>query len=41
MLLPGLAVNTSPTDYEAIKQMYVRQFTGKTWEVLERMVAEN
>jgi branched-chain amino acid transport system substrate-binding protein len=40
MLLPGLAVNTSSTDYEAIKQMYVRQFTGKTWEVLERLVAE-
>ncbi len=41
MLLPGLTINTSPTDYEAIKQMYVRQFTGKTWEVLERIMAQN
>jgi branched-chain amino acid transport system substrate-binding protein len=41
MLLPGLTLNTSPTDYEPIKQMYVRQFKGKTWEVLERMVAQN
>jgi ABC-type branched-subunit amino acid transport system substrate-binding protein len=40
MLLPGIAMNTSPTDYEAVKQMYVRQFTGTTWEVLERLVAE-
>ncbi|HZB93484.1 MAG TPA: ABC transporter substrate-binding protein [Stellaceae bacterium] len=41
MLLPGLAANTSPTDYEAVKQMYVRQFNGKTWDVLETLVAEN
>lgn len=41
MLLPGLAANTSPGDYEGVKQMYVRQFNGKTWNVLETLVAEN
>jgi branched-chain amino acid transport system substrate-binding protein len=41
MLLPGLTLNTSPTDYEPIKQMYIRRFTGKTWEVVERLMAAN
>jgi branched-chain amino acid transport system substrate-binding protein len=41
MLLPGITVNTSPTDYESIKRMYVRRFTGKTWAILEMRTASN
>jgi branched-chain amino acid transport system substrate-binding protein len=31
MLLPGIKLNTSPTDYTPIKQMHLRRFDGKTW----------
>ena len=31
MLLPGIKVNTSPTDYTPIKQVQMRRFDGKTW----------
>jgi branched-chain amino acid transport system substrate-binding protein len=31
MLLPGIKLNTSPTDYTPIKQMNLRRFDGKTW----------
>jgi branched-chain amino acid transport system substrate-binding protein len=40
MLLPGITINNSPTDYEAIKRMYVRRFNGEAWELLEAVVAE-
>jgi branched-chain amino acid transport system substrate-binding protein len=41
MLLPGITVNTSPTDYESIKRTYARRFTGKTSEILEMRTASN
>jgi branched-chain amino acid transport system substrate-binding protein len=31
MMLPGIKLNTSPTDYTPIKQMNLRRFDGKTW----------
>jgi branched-chain amino acid transport system substrate-binding protein len=31
MMLPGIKLNTSPTDYTPIKQMHLRRFDGKTW----------
>jgi len=31
MLLPGIRVNTSPTDYQAVKQLQLVQFDGKRW----------
>ncbi len=31
MLLPGIKLNTSATDYTPIKQMHLRRFDGKTW----------
>jgi branched-chain amino acid transport system substrate-binding protein len=31
MLLPGISINTSPTDYAPIKQMQLVKFDGKTW----------
>jgi len=32
MLLPGIEINTSPSDYFPIKQMQMRRFTGEYWE---------
>lgn len=31
MLLPGIRVNTSPTDYQPVKQLQLVQFDGKRW----------
>jgi branched-chain amino acid transport system substrate-binding protein len=33
MLLPGITINTSPTDFAPIKQMQMEQFNGQTWEL--------
>jgi branched-chain amino acid transport system substrate-binding protein len=35
-LLPGLTLNTSPTDYQPIKEMREMRFNGSTWDVFER-----
>jgi ABC-type branched-subunit amino acid transport system substrate-binding protein len=32
MMLPGIRVNTSPTDHVPIEQMQFMRFTGKQWE---------
>jgi branched-chain amino acid transport system substrate-binding protein len=32
MLLPGIRVNTSPTDHVPVDQMQFMRFNGKTWE---------
>jgi hypothetical protein len=31
MLLPGITLNTSPTDYSPIKQMQLQRFDGTSW----------
>ena len=31
MLLPGIRVRTSPTDYQPIKDLYLVRFNGKDW----------
>ena len=31
MLLPGIKVNTSPTDYYAVQQSQLMRFDGKRW----------
>ena len=31
MLLPGIKVNTSPTDYWAVQQLQLIRFDGKRW----------
>jgi len=35
LLLPGISLNTSPTDYQPIKQLRETRFNGKFWESLE------
>jgi branched-chain amino acid transport system substrate-binding protein len=32
MLLPGIKINTSPTDFYPIKQMQMQEFTGERWK---------
>jgi branched-chain amino acid transport system substrate-binding protein len=32
MLLPGITINTAPSDYAPIKQMQMMRFTGEQWE---------
>ena len=32
-LLPGITINTSPTDFAPIKQVQLRRFRGDTWEL--------
>jgi branched-chain amino acid transport system substrate-binding protein len=31
ILLPGITVNTSPTNYHPIKAMQLQKWDGKTW----------
>jgi branched-chain amino acid transport system substrate-binding protein len=33
MLLPGITINTSPTDFAPIKQMQMVRFTGERWQL--------
>ena len=32
MLIPGIAINTSPSDHAPIEQMQMQRFTGGKWE---------
>ena len=34
LMLPGVRVNTRPTDYEPIKQLQMLRFDGKNWETI-------
>jgi branched-chain amino acid transport system substrate-binding protein len=33
MLLPGITINTSPSDFAPIKQMQMQRFNGESWEL--------
>ena len=37
-LLPGVSLNTSPTDYNPIKQMRFQRFNGQRWELFGDLV---
>ena len=39
MLLPGITINTGPTDYFPIKQMQMVRFTGEHWEGFGPLIA--
>jgi len=38
LLLPGIRLNTSPTDYAPIKQMQLAKFNGQAWELFGAML---
>jgi branched-chain amino acid transport system substrate-binding protein len=40
MLIPGITLNTTPTDYHAIKQMRLKRFDGARWEPLGGVISE-
>ena len=33
MLLPGITLNTTPTDFQPLKQLRMAKFNGQTWEI--------
>jgi branched-chain amino acid transport system substrate-binding protein len=41
MLLPGIKVDTSPSDYYPIQQEQLAKFNGKTWELFGNVLAMN
>ena len=38
LLLPGIRINTSPTDYRPIKQMQPMRFNGRIWELFGDLI---
>jgi branched-chain amino acid transport system substrate-binding protein len=38
MLLPGITVNTGPTDFAPIKQMQMMRFSGERWELFGPLI---
>jgi branched-chain amino acid transport system substrate-binding protein len=39
MLLPGITVSTSPSDFYPIESMQMQRFTGKQWERFGKIVS--
>jgi branched-chain amino acid transport system substrate-binding protein len=37
-LLPGVKINTSPTDFAPIEQLQMRRFKGERWELLGEVI---
>ena len=40
MLIPGITLNTTPTDYHAIKQMRLKRFDDTRWVALGGIISE-
>lgn len=38
VLLPGIKINTSPTNYHPIRQMQLAKWTGKNWELFGELI---
>jgi ABC-type branched-subunit amino acid transport system substrate-binding protein len=39
MLLPGIALSTTPTDFDPIKQMQLEKFDGTTWKLFGEVIS--
>jgi branched-chain amino acid transport system substrate-binding protein len=39
MLLPGIHLSTSPTDFAPIKQMHLQRFEGETWKLFGELLS--
>ena len=39
MLLPGITISTSPTDFAPIKQMQLEKFDGTTWKLFGEVIS--
>jgi branched-chain amino acid transport system substrate-binding protein len=40
LLYPGIAINTSPTNYSPIRQMQLQQFNGEGWEPIGDLMSD-
>ena len=40
MLLPGVAINTSPSDFRPLKQMRLVRFDGQTWQTFSDLIGD-
>jgi hypothetical protein len=40
LLLPGIVISTSPSDYSPIKQLRLQQFDGARWVPLGGIVSD-
>ena len=38
-LLPGIKLNTSPTNYHPLRQLQLMRWSGKTWERFGDIIA--
>ena len=38
MLLPGMKINTSPTNYSPIRQMQLASFDGQSWQLFGELL---
>ena len=41
MLLPGIAVNTTPSDFRALRQMRLVRFDGQTWQSFSDLIGDD
>jgi branched-chain amino acid transport system substrate-binding protein len=41
MLLPGITLSTSASDYQPIKQMQLERFDGNTWKLFGEVISGN
>ena len=41
MMLPGISITTTPTDYRVIHQMQFEAFNGKNWDLIGNVVSDN
>jgi branched-chain amino acid transport system substrate-binding protein len=39
MLLPGITINTSATDFAPIKQLQMERFKGEKWELFGEIIS--
>ena len=39
LLLPGIAINTSPTDFAPIQQLQLMRFKGQTWQLFGDVIS--
>jgi branched-chain amino acid transport system substrate-binding protein len=39
LLLPGITINTSPTDFRPVKQMQPMRFDGKLWQLMGELIS--
>ena len=40
LLLPGIAIDTAPTDFAPIKQLQLMKFAGQTWHLFGNVMSE-